>query len=280
MAEERCHTIYIVSDGTCRTCEQVVRAVLVQFKEPQVRLVRKPNVRLAQTVEAVMQAASDDHAVVFYTLVSAEARQAMREAVQRQMAPVVDVLGPIMGSLHDLFDNVPVAAPGMLYETNKEQFDRIDAVEYTLNHDDGRRVHELGDADVVLVGVSRSSKSTTCFFLAYRGIRAANVPLFADSEPAPELFAIDPRRIIGLQANPSRLLSVRRARLRGWGMNLTEDYADRIHVAKELRAGRELMEKNHWHCIDVSYKAVEEVAKEVIQRLHDVGVELQNRDRR
>lgn len=261
------HTIHLVSDGTCRTCEQVVRAVLVQFGPIDVQLVRHPNVRRPQTVAAVVREAAANHALIFYTLVYDKARAAMEAETRERQVMAVDLLGPVLVSLYDLFRRTPRARPGILYRSNKAHYDRIDAVEYTLGHDDGCRLHELDQADVVLVGVSRASKSTTCFYLAYGGVRAANVPLFADQPPPVELTRLDPRRVIGLTLNPERLQAVRQARLRGWGADLDAEYADRLHLARELRAAHEQMNQHGWRCIDVSYKAIEEIAREVKQLL-------------
>lgn len=263
MTSNQPHTIYLVSDGTCRTCEQVVKSVLVQFDKVDFRLVRKAKVHRAPTVAKVIEEAAAEKASVFYTLVSSEAREAIKLAARDRMVPAVDILGPVLVSMYDVFERLPLATPGMLYDSNKEYYDRIDAVEYTLSHDDGCRIHELGDADVVLVGVSRAAKSTTCFFLAYSGIRAANVPLFQESDPAPELVRLDPRKVIGLMVNPHRLQTIREARLRGWGMDLSADYAAPTEIARELRAAAEQMARHGWRTIDVSYKAVEEVAREV-----------------
>lgn len=274
MATDRQHNIYLLSDGTCRTCETVVKAVLVQFDQVGVHLTRKANVRRAKTVTRLIEQAARDGALVFYTLVSDKARKAIQNAAREHFVPVVDLLAPVMVSLYDLFKSAPRAEPGILYKSNKAHFDRIDAVEYTLHHDDGVGVHELDQADVILVGVSRASKSTTCFYLGYRGIRAANVPLFADSDPPPELLRIDPRRVIGLTVNPHRLQTVRETRLRGWGIGLSDDYANKIQIARELRAANAQMAKYGWRSIEVSYKAIEEIAREVRQLLADSGIDL------
>ncbi len=272
-------TIYMISDGTCRTCEQVLKAVLLQFDAPKVHLVRKANVRRAKTVTKVIREAREKRAVVFYTLVLEEARRAVKAASLEYMVPVVDLLGPVLGSLYDLFSNVPRSAPGLLYDSNKAYFNRIDAVEYTLGHDDGRGMHELRMADVVLVGVSRACKSTTCFYLAYRGVRAANVPLFPNEKLPKELLEVDPRRVIGLMVNPHRLQSVREARLHGWGMNDDlVDYADRIQIAREIRAANQYMEQLGWRRVDVSYKAIEEISREILAVLEESGIEIGKRD--
>ncbi len=271
------HTIYLLSDGTCRTCEQVVRAVLVQFSQINVRLLRKANVRRPETVRSLVKKAAAEDALVFYTLVDNRARRAIQEAARERMVPAVDLLGPVLGSLYDLFSRAPRAKPGILYESNREHFDRIDAVEYTLHHDDGCGINELKDADVVLVGVSRSGKSTTCFYLGYSGIRAANVPLFSDADPPPELLKVDPRRVIGMTTNPHRLRSVREARMHGWGMSMRDEYGDRRNIARELRAANEQMAKYGWRFIDTSYKAIEEIAREVIQLLKDADIDVRER---
>jgi len=267
------HTIYMISDGTCRTCDHVVKAALVQFSHVGAQLIRKANVRRPETVRNLIDKAADERALVFYTLVEPRARRAIQEAARERMVPTVDLLGPALGALYDLFSRAPRSKPGILYRSAKEQFDRIDAVEYTLHHDDGVGLHELKDADVVLVGVSRCCKSTTCFYLGYSGVRAANVPLFVDTEPPTELLHVDPRRVIGLTTNPHRLRSVREARMRGWGMDPGDEYGGKARIARELRAAHELMTKYGWRCVDVSYKGVEEIAREVMQLLKAAGVE-------
>ncbi|MBN2560858.1 MAG: kinase/pyrophosphorylase [Phycisphaerae bacterium] len=278
MMTGRAHTIHLISDGTCRTCERVVRSVLIQFEDIDVALVWKTNVLRAETVWNAIKDAADAGAIVFYTLVAEETRAAIREAAQQHMVPVVDILGPVLVSMCDLFNSPPSAKPGVFHEAHKEQFDRIDAVEYTLNHDDGRAIEELSEADVVLVGVSRACKSTTCFYLAYRGIRAANVPLFPDTDPPPELLNLDTKRVIGLTVNPHRLRSVREARLRRWGMDPLDEYADKREIGRELRLTNEQMAKHGWRIIDVSYKAIEEVALEVRQSLKEAGIAVGERE--
>lgn len=263
MARKGPHTIYIVSDGTCRTCEQIVRAVLVQFDKERPRLVREAKVRRPGRVSRIVREAKNAKATVFYTLVSPETRLAMKEVSAEYFVPIVDVLGPALASLYDMFKSTPRLVPGMLYEANKAHFDRIDAIDYTLHHDDGAGLQDLDKADVVLVGVSRASKSSTCFYLAYRGIRAANVPLFAGEKPPKELLDLDVKKVIGLTANADRLQSVREARLLTWGMRLGDAYSDRMSIVRELRATNAMMAEHGWRTVDASYKAIEEVAREV-----------------
>jgi regulator of PEP synthase PpsR (kinase-PPPase family) len=277
MSKPNLPTIYLVSDGTGRTCETVVQSVLVQFQDEKVRLVRKAGVRRPTDITELMEQAAGERAVVFYTLVYDKARQAMRDAARERMVPAVDLLEPLLISLYDLFQTNRRAKPGILYKSNRAYYDRIDAVEYTLNHDDGCRIHELGQADVVLVGLSRSSKSTTCFYLAYSGIRAANVPLVRGQTPPPELLQLDQRRVLVLTVNPYRLQAVREARLKTWDMDPNSDYADKSQIAFEIRSLNELINKYGWNSLDVSYKAVEEIAREVIRLLNEAGVKTERR---
>lgn len=264
-------SIYLVSDGTCRTCEQVVTAVLLQFSHDGVTMFRRPKVRDTSAVQAVIDEAAEQQGIVFFTLVAPETRAAIQNAALAKLVPIVDLLGPALVGLYDALRTQPKAEPGVLYHSNRARFDRIDAVEYTLHHDDGLGEHELGEADVVLVGVSRTAKSTTCFYLAYSGIRAANVPLFPDRDPPPVLLTLDPRRVIGLTTNPHRLRSVRESRLQGWGGTVPE-YAERRQIAEELRAAGAQMARYGWRCVDTSYKAIEEIAGEVRKLLESSGI--------
>jgi hypothetical protein len=178
------------------------------------------------------------------------------------------VLGAALVALEDYLGRSPKGLPGLSYELNKEQFDRIDAVDFTLAHDDGARLHEADQADVVLVGVSRVAKSVTCFYLAYRGIRAANVPIIAGVPLQRELTRLDARKVIGLIMNAQRLQAIRSARAPHLSTSPVEHYVDARKVAGELQYARQLMSEHDWRCIDISYMSVEEVAKEV---MHMIG---------
>ncbi len=272
MSGDTKHTIYLVSDGTCRTCEQVVRAVLLQF-DVQAKVIREAHVRSKKRIVRIIRDAKQAGATVFYTLVSLDARAAVKEASAEYFVPIVDVLGPVLGALFDLFKQTPRSTPGILYESSKAHFDRIDAIDYTLHHDDGAGMADLDQADVVLVGVSRASKSSTCFYLAYRGIRAANVPIIAGEEPAPALLKVDPKKVIGLMSNAYRLQSVREARVHGWGVRPGEEYTDLDSIMRELRAANAILAKHGWRVIDTSYKAIEEIAREVRVLLNLRGAE-------
>jgi hypothetical protein len=258
-------TILLVSDGTGGTCSHIVNAALMQFENPHVRLIRRANVRTAAEARGAVEQALNDHAIIFYTLVAEDVRETLHDAAIKHFVPTVDLLGPVLASLAGVLKTSPRCDSKLLYELERQHIDRIDAVDFTLAHDDGLRAYELSQADVVLVGVSRVSKSATCFVLACRGIRAANVPLVPAIEPPAELFGLDPKKVIGLTASVHRLQSIRQARVHSMRMGELDSYVDARGIAEELRYANGLMEQHGWQSVDVSFKAVEEVAKEVMR---------------
>lgn len=261
-------TFFVVSDGRGDTCNQLLDAALVQYAQERFDVVRWPEVRTPAQVDAVIKAASDVGATVFYTLVSPETRREIKQRADQLMVPILDVLGPAVTALHDVFKSDPARTPGLFYASERERFDLHAAIDYTLKHDDGQRSATWHLADVVIVGVSRASKSTTCFTLAYRGVKAANVPLIPTAPPSRELLELDKRKVIGLRVNVSRLMSVREARAAHLGMAHTGYYVDKREVAREVRHANNMMDENGWRSFDVSYMAVEEIAREVM-RLRD-----------
>lgn len=257
--------IYLLSGGTGRTADHVLNSALAQFDCPEPEVVRRFRVRSVRSALKVVKDAAKANAVLFHTIVAPEIREAVIEAAKREAVPTFDILGPALTLLEDYLHTPPQRAPGLSHELQKEHFNRIDAVDFTLAHDDGLLVHELKQADVVLVGVSRVSKSVTCFYLAYRGIRAANVPIVSCSDPPNELVRLDAGKVVGLTMNARRLTSLREARAALLGGGSNEWYVDQREIARELGHTNSLIAKYGWHCIDVSYMSVEEVAHEVLQ---------------
>jgi len=257
--------VYVVSDGRGETCSQVLKASLVQFEDQRYRTMRRAEIRTVKQVEQIVSKAADAHAVIFYTLVGDETRQAMVRASRELAVPTVDILGPAFSALHDLFKRSPGGTPGLLYASEREQFDRHDAIDYTLKHDDGQRPHELDQADVVLVGVSRASKSSTCFYLAYEGVKAANVPLIPGVDPLQQLLDIRPEKIVGLRVNVMRLMTVREARSYNMGLSPSDNYVDKPAIAREVIEANRMMERHGWRSFDASYLAIEEIAREVMK---------------
>lgn len=256
--------VFILTGGTGRTCEQVLKAALAQFDRPGVEQILREDIRTAEAVRQVVQEAADADAVICHSVVEPDIRNVVVAETKRHGIPSVDVLGPVLRLLDDHLEQVPRHQPGLSYQLQQEHFDRIDAVDFTLEHDDGVGLVDLDRANVVVVGVSRVSKSVTCFYLSYQGVRAANVPLVPGHDPPKELLEIDRDKVIGLTMNINRLQSVREARIEMMGRGPFEEYGEKRAVGKEIRFAHELMNQYGWRTIDVSYKSTEEVAKEVL----------------
>jgi regulator of PEP synthase PpsR (kinase-PPPase family) len=257
--------IFVVSDGRGETCNQWLQAALVQFEDEEFDLVTWSEVREPDQVQEILSQAAEHSATIFYTLVSPGTREVMVQLCEELLVPSVDVLGPAFGALHDLFHRDPTARPGLFYAKERERFDRQAAIDFTLKHDDGQRPYELDQADIILVGVSRSSKSTTCFYLAYQGIKAANVPLVPGTPLLPQLAKVDPGRVVGLRMNVSRLITVRRQRADHLGAAHTGYYVDKRELAQEVAQAHQIMNSHGWASFDASYMAVEEIAREALR---------------
>jgi len=257
--------ILIVSDGRGQTGLQLLKAALVQFEGQKFKVGRRSNVRTEKRVRQIVEKAAQEKAIILYTLVGDDTRRAMRENASRLLVPTVDALGPAFSALHDLFKREPGATPGLLYSSDRENFDRHAAIDYTLKHDDGQSPHDLDQADVVLVGVSRASKSTTCFYLAYEGVKAANVPLIPGVESSRHLLALDPAKVIGLRLNVMRLMTVREIRAGNLKLGPEDNYIDKRAIAREVNEAHRLMDRHGWESFDASYMAIEEIAREVMR---------------
>jgi hypothetical protein len=180
---------------------------------------------------------------------------------------VVDVLGPVIARVAEHLRAEPRGEPGLLHGFSDEYFRRVEAVEFAVRHDDGANLHTLFRADLVLVGVSRTSKTPLSIFLAERGLRTGNVPILPGIEPPRELFDLDARKVIGLLASAQTLVDVRRARVRALGVSPYTSYADPEVVEEELRFARRLFRERGWRTVDITGRAVEENAARVLELL-------------
>lgn len=256
--------IILLSGSTGRTVQEVVRAALAQFKDPDVEIDLRAHVRSAKAAIRIVEEAAESKAILFHSLVAPKVRDAVVHHTQLRKVPSVDVLGPVLSALNDYLGETPRMRPGLSYQLRKEHFERIEAVDFTLAHDDGLALDGLMRADVVLVGPSRVAKSVTCFYLACRGVRAANVPLVPGWELPKQLAELDKQKVIGLTMTPARLQSIRRQRVRDMGRGPFDRYDDLDNVRHELAEANRIVAQHGWRSIDVSYMSVEEVAREIL----------------
>jgi regulator of PEP synthase PpsR (kinase-PPPase family) len=259
--------IVVISGGTGTTARQVLQAALAQFGECNPEIEYQAKVRSGRTAEAMVRDAAKRGALVCHSVVDPVVRRALDDEARKLGVPCLDVLGPALSMLSDHFRLQPRRRAGLLYELHREQLDRIDAVDFTLAHDDGKRLHELAQADIVVVGASRTSKSVTCFYLAARGVRAANVPLIPPQPVPRELLRLAPSRVVGLTMSAAHLESIRQTRLDRISHLPIAAYAELKEIRAELRTLRELMAERKWRCIDVSYRATEEVADQIVEMM-------------
>jgi [pyruvate, water dikinase]-phosphate phosphotransferase / [pyruvate, water dikinase] kinase len=269
------YRIFVLSDGTGQTGKRVLEAALLQFDLP-VMIIRIPHLRSVEQVNEVVADAARNHSMIVYTLVSVELRQAVHIAGMERGVIVVDLLGGLLAKLQDFLHRTPWGRPGLLYQTDAGYYQRVDAMEYTVQHDDGQKVDDLSEADLVLVGPSRTSKTPVSFYLAYRGWKVANVPIVLGLEPPEPLRELDPRKVVGLTTDPQRLALIRQERLKNMGAQTSSStYADLRHIQQEVRYSLRLCKTNRWPVVNVTGKAVEETANEVINLVaaHPPGVE-------
>jgi regulator of PEP synthase PpsR (kinase-PPPase family) len=255
--------IFVASDGTGETAERVLKAALAQFEGAAVEIERRPEVRTGEQVWRVVQEAARAGGFVVHTLVSDELRDEMVREGRLQNVETIDLMGPLLARLSQQFAVSPSEKPGLFRQLNEEYFRRIETMEFAFHHDDGRRAHELSQAEIVLVGVSRTFKTPLSIYLAFRGWFVANVPVVPGIDPSPELFALPPGRAIGLTIDPVRLADLRRVREQRLG-GATGDYADLESVRREVAYALRLFRKQQWPVVQVTDKPIEESAAEIL----------------
>ena len=259
--------LHLVSDSTGETVHSVARACLVQFDGAQAVEHVWSMVRTRSQIERVIAGVEANRGVVLFTLVSDTLRGLLQEGCRRIQAPAIPVLDPVIGALASYLGRESRGLPGKQHLLDSEYFARIDAMTFALNHDDGQSSWGLNDADVCLVGVSRTSKTPTCLYLANRGIKAANVPFVPGVPLPPELLDSKHPLIVGLTNDPERLIQLRRNRLDLLHHDQATEYTNIDAVRAEVREARRVFVERHWPVIDVTRRSIEETAAAIMKLL-------------
>jgi hypothetical protein len=259
--------IYLLSDATGETAEKILNAALIQFRDKAVKVNRLSHVRDKNSIFKHLDEALKNRALVVYTMVNRELAQLVHDECEALGMPHLDLITPLLMKVSEFFGRSPKQTPGLLHDMDEDYFRRIEAVEFTVKHDDGQELRHLPYADIVLAGVSRTSKTPLSTYLAHRGWKVANVPLVKGIEPPVELMQVDPKRVAGLYIDSQRLAELRAARLRHLGQDARATYADLEEIEEELRFAKAFFRRNGWIMVDVSGKAVEETANEVLVKL-------------
>jgi regulator of PEP synthase PpsR (kinase-PPPase family) len=272
------YQVFAISDATGTTAERVVRAALTQFEGADVNITRYGGVRNSEQVRRILDEAEASQGFVVHTLVSAELRRlVLTEGRQRGVA-TIDLMGPLLVRLAVLLSSVPLSQPGLFHPFDDAYLSRIEAIRFAVNHDDGRNPHELSQADIVLVGVSRTCKTPVSMYLATHGWRVANAPIVLGLDPPTEIFDLPKRRVVVLMVQPERLAILREARIERLGTS-RRGYADLDWVRQELAYAYELLDRRpDWPIVDMTAKSIEEAAIEIVNLVRrptgDLGTKL------
>jgi len=259
--------LMVVSDATGRTARRALEAALAQFPGVPVDIRQIGQVRAFSAIESVVEEARVLKAAVVHTLVLPDARHHMYEAARRHGVRAIDLMGPLLVHLQAALARAPAGRPGSL---DHESAERAEAMNFTVKHDDGQRAGDLPAADAVLVGPSRVSKTPLSVYMSYFGWRVANVPILLNVSPPEALFAVDRARVVGLTASVTDLLSRRRARVQRLGVEVSE-YTDQPTIRRELALLQDICRRHDWQVVNVSGRAIEETAVEILDLLGHRG---------
>jgi len=261
--------LHLVSDSTGETLEMIAKAALAQFENPDVNRYFWPMVRSRQHLDRIVQDFSDNPGLVLYTLVNADTRKRLEEHCRHLGLPAVPVLDQVTSALESQLGQEAHGRPGRQHSMDDAYFQRVDAIQFTIAHDDGIAHEDWEDADIVLAGVSRTSKTPTSIYLANRGYKTANIPIVVESPPPPGLFELRNPLVVGLTTAPDRLVQIRRNRLLSLNEGTETSYVDSEKVKDELQYARRMFADNGWPVIDVTRRSIEESAAAIIRLVQE-----------
>lgn len=265
---QRMH-LHLVSDSTGETLEMIAKAALAQFDNPDVVRHFWPMVRSRQHLDRIVPSLAASPGLVLFTLVNPETRARLEEHCRQLGLPAVPVLDAVTAALEVQLGEEAHGKPGRQHLMDEAYFRRVEAIHYTIAHDDGVGWEDWEEADIVLAGVSRSSKTPTSIYLANRGYKVANIPLVVESPPPPALFGLGRPLVVGLTTAPERLVQVRRNRLLSLNEGTETSYVDSERVRDEVQFARRMFADNGWPVIDVTRRSIEETAAAVIRLLQE-----------
>ncbi len=255
--------IFVVSDGTGRTAEQILLAALTQFPASRPEIILRQEVRNEALVEKTVMEAQAAKGIIVHTLVSEVLREQMLRLSRIHNVEAIDLMGPLLSRLSHHLANSPTQEPGLFFRLNKEYFKRIDSMQFAFNHDDGQRYYDYDRAEIILVGVSRTFKTPLSIYLAFKGWFVANYPIVLGVEPPDILYKLPAGKVFGLMTEPYDLSTLRSARQQYLGGN-TGEYASIEFVKRELNFARQYFSRFSWPVVQVTNKPIEEIASEIL----------------
>lgn len=260
--------IYVISDALGETAELVCRAAAAQFNGVKTKLRKIPYVQDETHIDDILEEAVEEQAILVYTLVLARLRNYIERRAKEMNLVTIDILGPLINALEQKTGLQPKNIPNIVHRLDEQYFRKIEAVEFAVKYDDGKDPRGVLYADVVVIGVSRTSKTPLSMYLAHKGIKTANIPLVPEVTPPRELFLIPSNKIFGLVLSPEKLNQIRSERLKTLGLGTSADYANINRIMEELEYADQIMKKLGCMVIDTTTKAVEETASIIMQKLY------------
>ncbi|MCG3400995.1 pyruvate, water dikinase regulatory protein [Staphylococcus massiliensis] len=258
--------IIIASDSVGETAELVAKACISQYntRNKITEIVRYPYIETRENIEEVIQVAKDEGCIIVYTLVKPEIREYMEGLIQEEEIESVDIMGPLMRILSEKFEELPYNEPGIVHKLDEAYFKKIEAIEFAVKYDDGKDPKGLPKADIVLIGVSRTSKTPLSQYLAHKRYKVMNVPIVPEVSPPEALYEIDPKKCIALKISEASLNTIRKERLKQLGLDDSARYATDTRIKEELEYFETIVERIGCPVLDVSNKAIEETANDIM----------------
>jgi regulator of PEP synthase PpsR (kinase-PPPase family) len=257
--------IYLVGEGTGETISRIARASLAQFHRENIKVKSFFLVTDEHYISRIIKNAAEDDALLAFSIVQPALREVLIHEAESRGIKAIDVIGDFILQLSLFLKEKPMAIPGRQYILDEEYFRRIEAINYSVKHDDGKLPQGLKSADIVLVGISRTGKTPLATYLANQGWKVANVPIHHDMDPPEELYQIDQRKVFALIINVESLVKLRESRLKQLGLEPEARYADPVQVAGEIDWSMDFFRKNsRWRIVDVSNRAIEEGAASIV----------------
>ena len=266
------HEIFLISDSTGETIDRIFTALKAQFKDfsyktQQFSFTRTEN----QISEILKEAKTKKNTIILYTLVDQKLALFLNELSEKNSIPCFGVLGELIENFSKILNKQSLNIPSRQHKLNEEYYERVEAIQFTMRHDDGNDVKDIEESDIILLGVSRTSKTPTSIYLANRGYKTSNIPLVNENS-IPEKIKKNKKKIcvVGLTTDPERLIDLRKNRLRSLKENEKTDYTNLKKISEEVKAARKTFKKYKWPDIDVTRKSVEETAASII-KIHEIN---------
>ena len=256
--------IFVISDATGSTAEHVLQAALAQFEADGVVVERRPQIRTIDDVRRVVEEAQQVGALLVHTLAPVDLRREIYLRATERRLQSVDLLGNVLSDLSAFLGATPGGVPGGVHRFDEDYYRRMDALTFVVKHDDGMGLEDLDRADIILVGISRTSKTPLSIYLAVRGYFVANVSIVFNVEPPAALFKVKQRKVVGLRMDPMRLRNIREQRLKSFRGDARQAYTDAHMVQQEVAYSDEMFKRASWPVVDTSLKSLEETAVEVV----------------